>query len=259
MSDQRTHAHVSLDGALNCRDIGGYAAAEGRQVRTGAIFRCDKLSELSDDDLDELTDRGIRTVIDFRADHEVARDPSRLWPSVTTHVPLPIGGDEAAEQIDFLRRILDKEITEFSVADVGQMYVDMLNERQVQFGRFMQLVTDFENLPVLFHCTAGKDRTGIGAALILELLGVERSTVLDDYELTNALRTAHRIPQLRPQLEAAGVDVDAILPALSAPRGAMEAALNHIDVEHGGAERYVADQLGFGDESLDLLRLQMLI
>ena len=258
MPDHREHAHVQLQGALNCRDIGGYAAAEGRRVRSGAIFRCDKLSTLTDSDLEELSDRGIRTVVDFRAAHEVAKDPSRLWSTVTTVAPLPIG-EEAAQQSDLISKIISKEVTEFSAIDVGQMYIDMLNERQVQFSQFLQIVADFDQLPALFHCTAGKDRTGIGAALILELLGVERELVLDDYELTNELRTKHRVAQLLPQLEAAGVDIKAILPILSAPRVSMRAALDHIDSEHGGVERYVADQLGFEPDALEMLRLQMLV
>ena len=91
----------------------------------------------------------------------------------------------------------------------------MLSEYPEQFATFLDLVADLDNLPLLFHCTAGKDRTGIAAALVLEVCGVHRKTVLDDYEMTNQLRSEKRIAQLRPELEAAGVSIEAIRPALS--------------------------------------------
>ena len=224
----------------------------------GALFRSDRLSDLTDGDLEELGSYGIRTVVDFRTEAEAARDASRLWSTVTTHAPLPIG-DEIAQQHEFVERLRMGEITKVTDDDVADSYREILEKHHERYAAFMTLAIDVEHLPLLFHCTAGKDRTGLAAAIILEACGVERETVLDDYELTNELRAHRRIEQLRPSLEAAGVDVDAVRPALSAPRPAMQSALAHLDASHGGAAGYITHTLGLGADGVETLRANLLI
>lgn len=254
----RDTAVVPLTGAMNCRDIGGYPVADGRYVRTNAIFRSDRLSQLTDDDCEELATYGIRTVVDFRTSAEANRDVSRLWATVTTHAPLPIG-DEIAQQQEFVDRIRSGEITSVTIDDVADSYIEMLSDSGNQFANFLELTADLDCWPLLFHCTAGKDRTGIAAALILELCGVERGLVLDDYELTNSLRSERRIEQLRQSLEAAGADVEAIRPALSAPRDAMARTLDYLDKTHGGVEKFVVNELHIDPDNVTLLRLNLLV
>ncbi|HJL98292.1 MAG TPA: tyrosine-protein phosphatase [Acidimicrobiales bacterium] len=254
----RDTAVLPLTGAMNCRDLGGYPTREGRHIRTNAIFRSDRLSDLTEDDQEELASYGIRTVVDFRTSAEAQRDVSRLWGTVTTHAPLPIG-DEIAQQTEFVDRIRSGEITSVSVAEVADSYIEMLSDSGHQFVSFLELAADVDCWPLLFHCTAGKDRTGIAAALILELCGVERDLVLDDYELTNTLRSERRIEHLRPSLEEAGADIDAIRPALSAPRPAMEQTLTHLDNAHGGVEQFLVEHLGIHSDTIVALRLNLLV
>lgn len=254
----RAQAIIELEGAMNCRDLGGYRTSAGRLVRAGALYRSDRLSELTDNDLEDLASYGIRTVVDFRTAAEAARDRSRLWHTVTTHAPLPIG-DEIAQQHDFVERVRMGEITVVSDQDVADSYREIIDDHHERYAAFIHLAVDVDQLPLLFHCTAGKDRTGIAAALVLEACGVARSVVLDDFELSNELRANRRIEQLRPSLEAAGVDVEAIRPALGAPRPALESALAHLDDEHGGATGYIANTLGLGAEGVETLRANLLI
>ena len=254
----RDSAVLSLTGAMNCRDVGGYEIDGGHHVRRNVLFRSDRLSGLSDDAREELASYGIRTVVDFRTSAESNRDVSRLWPTVTTHAPLPIG-DEIAQQTEFVERIRAGEITSVTVNDVADSYIEMLTESGTQFASFLDLAADLDCWPLLFHCTAGKDRTGIAAALVLELCGVDRECVLDDYELTNELRSERRINELRPSLEAAGADVEAIRPALSAPRDAMAQTLRHLDTHYGGVEQFLVGQLGIYPETIATLRLNMLV
>ena len=249
---------VQLQGAMNCRDVGGYPTSDGRRVRTGALFRSDRLSDLTDDDLEELASYGLRTVVDFRTEAEATRDVSRLWSSVGTHAPLPIG-DEIAQQHEFVERLKLGEVTAVTHEDVAESYREILEDLRHRYAEFFTLVLDLDQLPLLFHCTAGKDRTGLAAALILEICGVDRSTVLDDYELTNELRAYRRVEQLRPSLEEAGVDVDAVWPALSAPRPALEMTLAHLDESHGGSAGYLSNTLGFGDDGVETLRGMLII
>ena len=254
----RNNAVIDLTGAMNCRDLGGYHTREGRRIRTNAIFRSDRLSELVQDDLEELASYGIRTVVDFRTSAEAHRDISRLWATVTTHIPLPIG-DEIAQQTEFVDRVRAGEITSVTAADVADSYIEMLSTSGHQFVSFLQLAADTDSWPLLFHCTAGKDRTGIAAALILEICDVDRELVLDDYELTNALRSERRIEQLRPSLLDAGADIEAIRPALSAPREAMEQTLAFFDAEHGGVKRFLLTDLGMDEATISAIQFNLLI
>jgi protein-tyrosine phosphatase len=253
----REQAIIPLQGAMNCRDLGGYATKDGQVVRTGAVFRSDRLSELTEDDRAELATYGIRTIVDFRTKAESSRDPSRLWPGITSHVPLSVG-DEIAQQHEFVERLKLGQIKAVSVADISSSYLGMLSEYPEQFATFLDLVADLDNLPLLFHCTAGKDRTGIAAALVLEVCGVHRKTVLDDYEMTNQLRSEKRIAQLRPELEAAGVSIEAIRPALSAPRESLLSLLDYIDINYGSVFEYAVDALHVMPAQLEAIQMNLI-
>ncbi|MEM8925410.1 MAG: tyrosine-protein phosphatase [Actinomycetota bacterium] len=228
---------IELDGTLNLRDIGGWAA-DGGVVRRGLVFRSDRLSTLSDDDLGRLDDLGIATVIDLRYHAEVAADPSRLWSAVSVHLEIPIGG-RLAEQGSLIDRAFAGELDEISVDDVADSYLTMLADHGTEFGRAVDAVLD--GAPALYHCTAGKDRTGLLTMLLFKTVGVADEAVLVDFERSNRYRAEVRVEQLRSTFADAGLDVERFRPGLSAPRPAMEAALAWIEAEHGGAEGYLAD------------------
>ena len=227
----RRDAVVVLEGARNCRDLGGYRTASGRRVRPGALFRSDRLNSLSADDLDELASRGIRTVVDFRAGPEIERDRSRLWASVTSHISLPVG-DTVDGDISMVDQILAGRLHSVSEADMVELYMKMLLTYGERFAQFVSVAADIDHLPMLFHCTAGKDRSGLAAALVLEVLGVDRATVLDDYCVTNELRSLQRISELTPQFAEVGIDIDDVRPILCAPRQVMAAVLAELDTRY---------------------------
>ena len=245
---------VPLEGSLNFRDLGGYRTTDGRRVRWGLVFRSDGLDQLTDADLDRLRRMGIRVVHDFRFDLERQRRPSRLPTDGSILVEsLTIGG-EASQERELLDLVMAGELTEIGMDFMVQTYIEMVDSGAAPFGRLLTSLADPDRLPALFHCTAGKDRTGIAAALLLSLLGVDDETVLDDYELSTKLRSDVRIEQLRPTLEAAGVKVENIRPFLSAPRPALAAALALIAERHGSVERYLVEQAKVEPAALDRLR-----
>jgi SAM-dependent methyltransferase len=153
-----------------------------------------------------------------------------------------------------MEQILDGSLPEADDGYMADLYAQMLLEGAATFGALLTHLTDDDGLPALFHCTAGKDRTGIAAALLLSVLGVEDATILDDYELTNIYRSNRRIDELRPSIEAAGVDVEKVRPFLSARRPVMEATLRHLHDDHGGVEGYLLGPAGMAPETLDRLR-----
>jgi protein-tyrosine phosphatase len=191
-------------------------------------------------------------VYDLRHDVERTKQPSVL-PEAARSVVLAIGG-ESTENREIMERILDGELSEADDSFMAQMYVDMLRDGATTFGRVLSHLAEEEWLPALFHCTAGKDRTGMTAAILLSALGVDEATVLDDYELTERYWTAERVASLRPRFEAAGVDIERFGGLFGAPRSAMAATLSALHERHGTGERYLVEAGGMEPEALDELR-----
>ncbi|MEZ5409974.1 MAG: tyrosine-protein phosphatase [Acidimicrobiales bacterium] len=238
-------ALIALDGAMNLRDLGGWTGLDGRTVARGQAYRCDRLSELTDADLAVLAGLGIETVIDLRHEGETAEHPSRLWASVVLHRNIPMAG-ELAVQKSLVDLILDGEITEVTVAEVEASYREMLTRHAPGFGLAVETLLTSEG-PTLFHCTAGKDRTGLLAMLVLSTLGVADDDVIRDFGLSNRYRAERRIAQLRPSFEARGLDIECFRPALSAPEPALAAAIPWLRQSHGSVEAYLEGPAGVSD------------
>jgi protein-tyrosine phosphatase len=247
---------VALEGALNCRDLGGYATRDGRVTRWGLVYRSDGLDQLTDADLDLIAELGIKLVVDFRIDREVDLAPSRLpdHPDLRRQ-RLPIGDDVAGTTV--IERIQSGEITSYSAEEVAATYDKILEEAAREFGTAITHAADPANHPMLFHCTAGKDRTGLMAMLLLGALGVAHDEIARDYELTTHYRSSKRLVILRPQLEAAGVDVDAVLPFLTAQAPVMAATIEGLCARHGSIGGYLTGPAGVAQDTLDRLRAHL--
>ena len=178
--------HVPLAGQPNFRDLGGYAAGDGRRIRWGVVYRSGELSQLSDEDVGKLGEIGIRTVVDLRSPEEVsARGEGRL-PSGAQLFALPVASSD----------MFAKLIPMFLKGDFSQVPPDLLDQvnRMLvrdfteQYTGLLDALSDPANRPLVFHCTQGKDRAGFGAAMVLSALGVPWETVLEDYLLSNHFR-----------------------------------------------------------------------
>ncbi|MEM8903617.1 MAG: tyrosine-protein phosphatase [Actinomycetota bacterium] len=245
---------VPVEGAMNLRDLGGYPTPIG-PTRHDVAFRSDNLASLTDADLEILAGIGLRSIIDFRREQEVERDRSRVPTTVEHRLHLPIGG-HASHQVDWVQLMLDGEITEYPVSEVVAGYREMMTEHARTFGVVVTHVAADDTAPTLFHCTAGKDRTGAAALLLLGLVGVPRQHLVDDYLLSNELRAIPRMRALAPRFEERGVDIERFRPMFSAPPEAIEAALALID-EVGGFERYATDLAGVDVETIAALRSRL--
>jgi protein-tyrosine phosphatase len=249
-----TQRHIPLEGALNLRDLGGYPTADGRRVRYGCVFRSDNLATLTDADLDTPVELGVRHICDFRNDLEVQTQPSRIpdHPELTAE-RLPIG-DAAGEDRLLIDQVLAGELRTFGVDEMAAMYAAMLDDHAHRFGAVVEHAADPARHALLFHCTAGKDRTGVAAALLLGALGVSDADILDDYELTTEYRSGPRLEVLRPQLEEAGVDVAPLLPFFTAQRPVMELTLAGLRERHGSVESYLSEVAEVSAATLSRLR-----
>lgn len=167
---------INLEGVYNIRDLGGIAAEGGGTVRRGLLFRSDELSGLTEADSYRLGSLGIKTVVDFRSKSEIARTKSRrLKQARTLELNIDCGDSRA-----ILHSIGNGDGTQV-MKDVNR---SLVHDNSQIFRAFFSLIADRDNLPLLFHCTAGKDRTGFAAAMFLSALGVSREDIFRDYMLS---------------------------------------------------------------------------
>lgn len=242
---------VAFEGAHNFRDLGGYPSQRGGVTRWGLLYRAAGLNEMTADDVAAFHELGIRTVFDLRRDdeREFAPDPVPtvhvcLMSHVMANVPMP----------DRSTLVEHDHAVEF----MGRLYSGLLAHAGHEIGRLIREVVDGDTLPAVFHCTAGKDRTGIVAALVLLALGVDRETVLDDFELTNQYVTPATHAAMFQRMLEHGMGPEAAGGMFAASRETMAATLDELDATYGGAETYLLEQGGLDAGVLDRLRALLL-
>ncbi len=226
MTDNR----IVAEGAPNLRDLGGYPAADGKRVKMNQVYRSDDLYDLSDNGLASLEKAGIRLVVDFRTRSEALLSPDRLPPSVRESVTIPI--DAGRLMTHYYDETLNARKTRGIMVTV---YRALASDFQPAYRQFFELMADPDNIPLLFHCTAGKDRTGFAAAMFLSALGVAREVIVDDYLLS--------VDRLRDKY-VEGVDYDETTkPLFQVEPAFIDAAFDIIDSQYGGVESYLTNQL----------------
>jgi len=223
---------LALSGASNFRDLGGYAGQDGRPVRWRRLFRSDHLAGLTPQDAQALAGLGLARAVDLRGQHESAAQAYAL-PSVR-YLALPIEPTvvQRTKELALAGQPLTVDIAQRLMQDTYRAFV---TDNTHQFAAlFAHLLED--DSPLVFHCTAGKDRTGFAAALILRALGVPEEVVMQDYLLTNGLYR-------RPQAVLGSAPQEVLDVVWRVQADFLHAAFEAVQRDHGGLERYLAQQL----------------
>jgi protein-tyrosine phosphatase len=242
---------VLFEGVSNFRDLGGYRTRAGDTVRWGLVFRSDALHGLSARDLERYEALGLRVVYDLRRDDERDERPNPVPSRALTIIGRP--PDEP-----FVSQASPRMTAADGERVLQEMYVGLLEHSALQIGELFSGLVEDDGLPAVFHCHAGKDRTGIVAALLLEALGVERRHVLDDYELTARYRLRSEQESSYSRLLEAGLSPEAAAGVLTTPRWAMEHALDELDARYGGVDAFLTGRAEVGVLDLDRLRARLL-
>jgi protein-tyrosine phosphatase len=238
-----------LQGATNFRDLGGYLGEGGRPVRWGRIFRSDHLAGLTAADGAQLQALGLRRAIDFRGRQEAAEQGYR-WPWLQQH-HLSIE-PSVAQRMEALRASGEPLTPEHMVELMAELYQRLVDEHAHRFAQlFEHLLAEDDDSPLVFHCTAGKDRTGLAAAFILLALGVSREDVERDYLLTNQVYR-------HPPLVGARLPPEVLQVLWGVRLDFLHAAFETLDRHHGGFERYLAERIGLDDARRAALRARYL-
>ena len=257
---------VALDGAVNVRDIGGYRSAHGLEVTRGRLFRGDSLSQLTSADTERLDRLGLRTVIDFRTPGEVLLGGDDRLPYGVEFAHLPVSGGDLGALYELIasgdherqrRELGDGRAASF-MAEMNRGFVTDARQREA-FGAALRLVCAPGRLPLLYHCTGGKDRAGWMTAIVLTALGVPRELVLRDYLLSNDFhRTGYQ--KLRLDLVKTGIvaDPELLRPILEQSATYLGAAFEEADRSYGSFGRFLTHGLEVSEAMLAELRRALL-
>ncbi|EEH02855.1 conserved hypothetical protein [Histoplasma capsulatum G186AR] len=263
MSNLPCSPFYNVDGIANLRDLGGYAISPATSVRRNYIFRSASLSHTTPKGANLLTGKlGIAMIYDFRSIPECERSPSFDIPG-TTRLHVPIFKDQDASPEGLALRYKNYASSDGPRGFV-RAYAEILRAWAAggAFRAVFEHIRDRSEEPLLFHCSAGKDRTGVCAALILWIAGVQDDEVIGrEYELTEA-----GLCELRQQ----SIDRVLALPAfdgsregaermVSAKAAAIMATMTWVDEKYGGAEGYLRNSMGFSDRDIAAIRKNLII
>ncbi len=237
--------HFPFEGCFNFRDIGGYPAGDGRMVRWGRYFRAGRQDRMTPEDLARVKALGIATQVDLRRPDEVreqGRGPlESLGASYHNLAVIPEGGTDQLSRL-----VGDTGIS-------GRRYLGYLEFGPDTWIRLFDIFADADRLPVLIHCTAGKDRTGVSTAFLLSVLGVDREIIEADYRLTN-LDVSRQADFIEATVGLPdGMDRESLMHVAGVPETAMGDFLDGLEERWGGPVAYL-QSIGIGERTLDAVR-----
>jgi len=252
---------VSFEGACNFRDIGGYPTTQGRTVRWGQVFRAGVLSYFKDSDRSRLHAMQVQAICDLRRADERTKEPTR-WPDQNAQ---PLSFDDGVDRPTIRAfAALHPQTGEGMFAAMTDLYRALPKWMSGRIRGMFQCIAR-GRLPIIIHCAAGKDRTGIAIGLLLADLGVDRTTIMEDYLLTNAsdfeafIRSQHEaqlgLADERHPLLAMPQEMRRVL--LSAQTEFLQAAFDAIDRE-GGVDEFLRRTCEISDAERAKVREQLL-
>jgi len=221
----------------NFRDLGGIPTIDGRNVKPGLLYRSGEFSKLSDEDIINLEQMGIRMIIDFRSDQEVINYPT---PEIST-----VRENKRITAVDSARLEAEKLMEEQDEDGLSTIlirdYKRLVNDHQDDFREFFRVLATTDLLPLVYHCAAGKDRTGLATYLLLIALGVSEEEARKDYMMSN-IYFKSIADKIVHEVNAAGNNGDIIWPILIVREEYLDAALGEMNEKYGGIRNYI-DQL----------------
>lgn len=240
---------IKLQGAVNFRDIGGYSTKDGKKVKMGLIYRSAALNTLTDKDVETIQNLGIKYDFDFRGPYEVKTAPDKI-PSMTTRLSLPAGSETIGDS-NYMKN-MSKLIKSDSF--LISFYTNLSSFKNRYTPLFDSLLSNKTQSPFLFHCTAGKDRTGIAAALILYALGVDEQTIYNDYEATNYYRRNENAKTITQMTKYYGLDEKTATNLMGAKKEYIAATFAKIRAQYGTMELYLEKVLGLTKAKIATLK-----
>jgi protein-tyrosine phosphatase len=259
---------IVLEGAQNFRDIGGYPTRDGKHIKWGRVFRSDGLAKLTTADYEKLAQLRIRTVCDYRSSFEREREKTQ-WPGpqapeilvldIMSMNPEMAGKDPTRS---FFERLMKPGATpEDSARSMAESMGTMALTGAPLYGKMMRRLLDSPE-PLLFHCSAGKDRTGLSAALLMRVLGVNDEAIVEDYLLVNKLMPPEKFAAASAERFSAmtgqKLSAELLVPLMGTQAEWLTSAWQAIDAKYGSFDNYRRQALGISDRDQQKLRRALL-
>jgi protein-tyrosine phosphatase len=246
---------LPLEGGRNFRDLGGYATEDGRHVRWGLLFRSGSLTGLTRTDWSHLASRGVRALCDFRSTRERETEPF-------LQADLPAVNYWSRDYTTSFAELRGMLRADFATGESARQAM-ISGYRGLPFDQapaYRQLFAHLKagEVPVIFNCSAGKDRTGTAAALVLRALGVPLETVVQDFALTNTVLNLQSVILRNPGSSLAKQSPEVVAAILAADPDYLHSALESINSRHGSLEGFLRDSLDVSERELEQLRSSLL-
>ncbi|WP_376700987.1 tyrosine-protein phosphatase [Listeria booriae] len=235
---------IPLEGCFNFRDLGGYVNTAGKTVKWGKLYRSSLLTNITENDKDTLEKLGVSWICDLRSTSEIAAKPTPALAHIKNrHIPIGTAKNESTES------------QKIDIPDDHRVYEPLMGESYRVFVQskdgFREIFNDIiekEEVPFLFHCTAGKDRTGVLGALLLKLLDIPENTILADYELTNQYAD-NILGEMQGLVNAFSnsekkIDLENFRPMAEARPAYLEIAFDEMQKEYGSVDAYLEKGIG---------------
>jgi protein-tyrosine phosphatase len=248
---------LPFSGAKNFRDLGGYQTLDEKFVRWGLLYRSDSLHKLTNSDLKRLSALDLESIVDFRSPKEKETWPDRLPAGMAARlVEIPIVDSSTQMYQNGSRDELVKNLKNIDPRQyLSGTNVELATRFTTEMRKFIDVLFASNGRPVLFHCTAGKDRTGFAAAITLRMLGVSQDVVMEDYLLSNKyFYAAHRRNLLLLRLLKGKQITQVVSGMIKADSAYLSIGFQTIDQSYGSFDNYVHEALGLTIEEVDRLR-----
>lgn len=248
--------HLIFSGVKNFRDLGGYPTNEGKSVRWGMLYRSDGLHKLTDADLRKLSELNLHHIVDFRSAFEKEIQPDRLPADLLSRlIEIPIL-DNSTQSFQGSRDEVARNLKKIdAVQFMTRANIEFASRFTSEMKQFIDVLMSASGRPVLFHCTAGKDRTGFAAAILLRILGVPHDVVVEDYLLTNRyFYSSYRWRLMLLRLLRGKQFASVVKNFMMAQTDYLAAAFEVIDRDHGSFDKYVSNGLGVTPADIEKLK-----
>lgn len=276
MNTKELGKRIVLDGTINTRSLGGYVTMDNRRIKEKRVYRSDRLNNISEQDKIKLRDElDLVMDIDLRGEDEIAKDPDKSIDGVKyIHCPVEkrlnnpnvkpyphpdyvIPDPDIKGTVEFLYLLDPHANGEKAFEVIYQNYVRN-PFAQEHYGILLRLIGENKKGAVLFHCLDGKDRCGVGVALFLSLLGVDRETIIEDYMKTNENTKAKAEYRYHYLKDVCHIDNQQLLDAVYMVAGVRENYLRKmfevVDTEFGGIDAFLRNQLKFTEEEIQRIQ-----
>ena len=246
---------VNLEGAVNFRDFGGYETSDGERLKGGCLFRCGAMSGLTETGREAFLELDIGLICDLRRADERDDDPTPFPEHLQLHLPIDPGSAVQMRDTSANPRLNHEQ----RIAFMRGINVELARDHAAEYRRMFDALLALDEAAFLVHCTAGKDRTGFGVAIIQLALGVPKELVIEDYLLTNEVIDFETflLPKVRARY-GAQVSLDDVRAVSGVREEYIHAALDTVDEVHGGVDQYLDEALGVGPAVRDQLRERFL-